>query len=316
MGGTACLVDRDEGQGKWVMARRSNENPKQHVRGRHRQRNRYQCHEDHGEKAEEQQISRVHESFQSATEQPVRLPQIFRPHSFQVPCPVRASGKRKSRASVASTMAGPLTLHDASTNKSFLIDTGAEVSVVPATEQDRQGALLKRELVAANGSRIRCYGEKKLRLHVKARTYEWKFLVADVKRALIGADFLMHSSPLVDLRNCQLVHPEELNSTPLQRTKHRSRITGLAFDASANPSPLAKLFAEFPAVTVPNFKIDRPRHAVHHTIEIRGQPVRAKARPLPPQKLAAARANFAGMATSGIVRRSNGPWSSPLHIVT
>ena len=129
-------------------------------------------------------------------------------------------------------------------------------------------------------------------------------------------DFLTHSSLLVDLRNGQLVHPEELNSTPLQCMKHRSRITGLAFEASANPSPLAKLFAEFPEVTVPNFKINHPKHAVRHTIETRGQPVREKARPLPPQKLAAARANFAEMAAVGIVRRSNGPWSSPLHVVT
>ena len=67
---------------------------------------------------------------------------------------------------------------------------------------------------------------------------------------------------------------------------------------------------------MPNFKIERPKHAVQHTIETRGQPIRAKARPLPPQKLAAAKANFAEMAASGIVRRSNGPWSSPLHVVT
>ena len=187
---------------------------------------------------------------------------------------------------------------------------------MPATEQDRQGPPLKKELVAANGSRTRCYGEKKLLLHVGARTYEWKFLVADMKRALIGADFLTHSSLLVDLRNSQLVHPEELNSTPLQCTKYRSRITGLALDASDNLSPLAKLFAEFPAVTVPNFKIDHPKHAVRHTIETRGQPVRAKARPLPPQKLAAARVNFAEMVAAGIVRRSNGLWYSPLHVVT
>ena len=137
-----------------------------------------------------------------------------------------------------------------------------------------------------------------------------------MRRALIGADFLTHSSLLMDLRNHQLVHPDDLNATPLQRTKHRPRITGIAFAASVNPSLLAKLFAEFPSVTVPNFKIDRPKHEVRHTIETCGQPIRAKARPLPPQKLAAVKANFAEMATSGIVRRSNGPWSSPLHIVT
>ena len=271
--------------------------------------------EDRVEGSEEQQISAFREAVHSTTKWPVHLPRILRAVSHQVPRPVRAGGKRKGQASVASITAGSLTLHDAKTNKSFLIDTGAEVSVVPAMEQEQQGAPLKKELVTANGSRIRCYGEKKVRLHVGARIYEWNFLVADVCRALIGADFLTHSSLLVNLRNKQLVHPEELNATPLQRTKHRSRFTGLVFATNANPSPLAKMFAEFPSVTAPNFKIDRPKHAVRHTIETRGQPIPAKARPLTPQKLAAAKANFAEMATSGIVRRSNGPWSSPLYVV-
>ena len=213
-----------------------------------------------------------------------------------MPRTVRPGGKRKSRASIASVSAGSLTLHDAKTNKAFLIDTGAEVSVVPASENERQGAPLQKELVAANGSRIRCYGEKKVRLHVGTRQYEWPFLVADVRRPLIGADFLTHSSLLVDLRNRQLIHPEELKATPLHRTRRRSHITGLAFAATANPSPLARVFAEFPSVTRPNFKLDRPKHEVRHTIEMRGQPIRAKARPLPPQKLAAAKANFAEKA--------------------
>ena len=100
-----------------------------------------------------------------------------------------------------------------------------------------------------------------------------------------------------------------MNATLLQLTRCRSRITGLAFATSANPSPLAKLFVEFLTITVPNFKIIQPKHAVRHAIETRGKPVHTKPRPLPPQKLAAAKANFAEMAASGIVRRSSGPWS-------
>ena len=230
--------------------------------------------------------------------------------------PVLPGGKLQGRTAVASVSAGSLTLHDAKTNRAFLIDTGAEVSVVPATDQERQGAPWRKELVAANGSRIQCFGEKKLRLHVGPRVYEWTFLVADVRRPLIGADFLTSSSLLVDLRNKRLVHPEELVSTPLSPTKRKSRVTGLAFAATAEPAALDKLFAEFPAITTPNFRIEQPKHKVSHSIETKGQPIRAKARPLPPNKLAAVKANFAELASMGIVRRSNGPWSSPLHVVT
>ena len=188
--------------------------------------------------------------------------------------------------------------------------------MVPASEEERQKTPLAKELVAANGSRIRCYGEKKIRLHFRSGTYEWKFLVADVRRALIGADFLTHSSLLVDLRNSRLVHPEDITATPLQQARRPSGIVGLAFAAAAERSPLAKLFAEFPSVAKPDFKIERPKHGVVHPIETRGQPIRSKARPLPPQKLAAAKANFAELAAAGIVRRSSGPWYSPLHVVT
>ena len=188
--------------------------------------------------------------------------------------------------------------------------------MVPASEEERQKTPLAKELVAANGSRIRCYGEKKIRLHFRSGIYEWKFLVADVRRALIGADFLTHSSLLVDLRNSLLVHPEDMTATPLQQAKRPSGIVGLAFAAAAERSPLAKLFAEFPSVAKPDFKIEQPKHGVVHPIETRGQPIRSKARPLPPQKLAAAKANFAELAAAGIVRRSSGPWSSPLHVVT
>ena len=219
-------------------------------------------------------------------------------------------GKRRGRAAVAAVSAESLTLHDATSNRSFLVDTGAEVSVVPASEEERQRAPLQKQLVAANGTRIRCYGEKKLRLQVGSRNYEWKFLVAEVRRPLIGADFLTQTSLLVDLKNRQLIHPEELTAVPLRRSKRHSRITGLAFAASEKPSPLARLFTEFPSITVPNFKIDSPKHEVRHTIETRGQPIRAKARPLPPQKLAAAKANFAELASAGIVRQIQ--WSMVL----
>ena len=76
--------------------------------------------------------------------------------------PVLPGGKLQGRAAVASVSAGSLTLHDARTNRAFLIDTGAEVSVVPANDQERQGAPWKKELVAANGSRIQCFGEKEI----------------------------------------------------------------------------------------------------------------------------------------------------------
>ena len=73
-----------------------------------------------------------------------------------------AGGKRRGRAAVAAVSAGSLTLHDATSNRSFLVDTGAEVSVVPASEEERQRAPTQKQLVAANGTRIRCFRRKEI----------------------------------------------------------------------------------------------------------------------------------------------------------
>ena len=41
----------------------------------------------------------------------------------------------------------------------------------------------------------------------------------------------------------------------------------------------------------------------------------ARARQLDPEKLASTKAEFSAMEKAGIIRRSNSPWSSPLHMV-
>ena len=57
------------------------------------------------------------------------------------------------------------------------------------------------------------------------------------------------------------------------------------------------------------------KHGVEHHIKTIGPSLHAWARRLNPEKLSVARAEFAHMEQVGIVRRSNSPWASPLHIV-
>ena len=59
-------------------------------------------------------------------------------------------------------------------------------------------------MYAANGTTIRTYGIKTLRLDLGLRRV-WKFIIADVAKPIIGADLLNHFGPLVDLR--QLLDP-------------------------------------------------------------------------------------------------------------
>ena len=50
-------------------------------------------------------------------------------------------------------------------------------------------------------------------------------------------------------------------------------------------------------------------------MQIQGPLISARARYLPPDKLKLARAEFDKLETLGIIRRSNSPWSFPLHMV-
>ncbi len=73
--------------------------------------------------------------------------------------------------------------------------------------------------------------------------------------------------------------------------------------------------AEFPNITTPNFTQTPCRHGVEHHIITKGPPVHARARRLPPDKLAAANAQFDRVESMGIVRRSCSPLASPLLMV-
>ena len=155
MGGAIVHVDRNEDEGKRVVAHGEDQEQGQNLRSqphlRMHQRSRGQRRENRARGEEDQQIPRVCKDVQPENRWTVHLLRIFWNGRHQMPRTMQPGGKRESRASVT---AGSLTLHDAKTKKTFLIDTGAEVSVVPASEQNRQGAPMEKELVAANGSHI------------------------------------------------------------------------------------------------------------------------------------------------------------------
>ena len=102
-----------------------------------------------------------------------------------------------------------LLLHvkDVTSGVQFLIDTGAEVSIVPPTGKDRSRPT-RMNLVAANGSRIKSYGTRQKALKIDNCQYTWRFHLADVHQSILGADFLQAHGFLVDLKNKGIIRPE------------------------------------------------------------------------------------------------------------
>ena len=139
--------------------------------------------------------------------------------------------------------------------------------------------------------------------------YRWDFVVAEVTRPLLEADFLRAHSLLVDINTKQLIDANTFSSTPLIHTSllvpHLGSIT--------NPTDkYASLLAKFPAITNPHFTQVAPKHGVEHFIPTQGPPVHARARRLPPDRLVIAKAEFHNMQALGIIRPSSSPWASPL----
>ena len=193
----------------------------------------------------------------------------------------------------------------------FLIDTGAQVSLLPRQHLFQRSARSSPPLQAANGSAIATYGCANTTILIGGKKFPVKLIIADVRRPILGADFLRTHNLLVDVRGQRLIDATTFSSLPC----------AIGSAPSADVAPVTAdaysslLLAEYPELLRPTFTGAAPAHGVFHHIETRGPPVHAKARRLPPDKLAFARSEFRDMERMGIIAKSCSPWSSALHMV-
>ena len=98
-----------------------------------------------------------------------------------------------------------LFVKDEYTKRSFLIDTGAEISAVPKDFLVNPKVNEALDLCAVNGSLIHTYGEVSLSLQLGfSKPLRWVFTVTDISVPIIGADFLRHFGLAVDLQGRKL----------------------------------------------------------------------------------------------------------------
>ncbi|GBO02626.1 Transposon Ty3-I Gag-Pol polyprotein [Araneus ventricosus] len=105
----------------------------------------------------------------------------------------RKSGKLKSAVSSATNSAAEnekecrkfrLFVRDRRSNLRFLVDSGGDVSIIPATSQNKKKA--EYLLYAANVTEISTYGIKMLNLDLGLRRdFQFPFIIADVTKAII-----------------------------------------------------------------------------------------------------------------------------------
>ncbi|GBP69745.1 hypothetical protein EVAR_48772_1 [Eumeta japonica] len=106
----------------------------------------------------------------------------------------------------------------------FLVDTGSELCVFPrsAVQQRRTGTTY--QLSAVNGTTENTYGYTNLELNLSLRRdYPWRFVMADVTKPIIGADFLQFYNLMVDIRNRRLIDNTQLFLHRVQKQHHPAR---------------------------------------------------------------------------------------------
>ncbi|CAH8562769.1 unnamed protein product [Dicrocoelium dendriticum] len=207
-----------------------------------------------------------------------------------------------------------LYVFDSTTKLHFLVDTGAEVSVLPRSLEKRPLQPAGPMLTAANQTKIATYGQKLLTLSLGLRrNFPFIFTIADVQKPIIGIDFLSKFGLVVDLRCGKLRDDTTSLSIPCKLASVNS--LGLRI-LIPDDSQYCSLLRQFPSLIRASNDTSDPKHDVRHHIVTTGPPVTVKARRLRPDKLQAAKKEFQHMLDLGIVRPSNSCWASPLHLVS
>ena len=195
----------------------------------------------------------------------------------------------------------------------FIVDTGATVSIVPRSSV-KIACLTPTavKLSSANGQEIRTYGETLLNLSFNnlRRSFNWKFVVADVTHPLLGLDFLSNFSLIVNCSDRKLVDNVTGSKCSLL-TVQNSYVVKIN-DCVVSKS-VQEILDRYPSLTKTQTGVSKSK-IVHRIDTGSSQPTYCKVRQLPPDKLAAAKNEFKMLMTMGIIRPSSSPWASPLHL--
>lgn len=194
----------------------------------------------------------------------------------------------------------------------YLVDSGSDVCVLPCHQKVSHSNSNHITLYSASGTPIRTYGVKVTTLSLNLRRrFQWPFILANVSKPIIGADFLKHYGLLIDLKQKCLKDP--LTNCTSSGKKSKNDVPQITLISSN--SVYKDILNKYNHVFCPYPKVGKAKHSTVHRILTRGQPVFSRPRRLHPVKLEAAKREFEYMLEHGICRPSTSNWASPLHLV-
>lgn len=195
----------------------------------------------------------------------------------------------------------------------FLVDTGSQFSVLPATAADRSKGPSGYNLVAANSSVIHTFGRKTLSLSLGLRRqYPWEFVIADVSRPLLGSDFLSYHGILIDIKNKKLI--DSTTHLTIKGKPTKQVPMSLSISTPEVSDCYQELLNQYADIMRPKPQTNI-KHQTKHRIITNGNNIFFKPRRVAPAKLQIMKAEFQRMLDTGVARPSSSTYASPVHMV-
>ena len=197
-----------------------------------------------------------------------------------------------------------------------MLDIGASISILPPTYCN-QGAISHTalHLLSVNGQPLKIYGEVTVHLSSSKlrRNYFSDFIVADITTPILGLDFLAKHNLII---NCKEACVTDGDTGITMSCQPAQQVMPISLTLDNISAPINTLISKYPNIVKPlQFPIDTPKTIQHHIETTTERSIYFRPRQLPPNKLEAAKKEFAKMMEAGIIRPSNSDWASPLHMV-
>ena len=192
-------------------------------------------------------------------------------------------------------------------NAKFLIDTGADVSVLPPQYKNKAFPF-DIELKAANSSVVKTHGcvATEITIANLKRNYYVRFIVADVVVPILGADFFREHGLLIDVAKQCLIDPK--TDMAVNLLLQQSCIESLNLVTKIDDTLMRVLERN---ANVFDIHADRPTPKVTFAIESTSTPRPATPYRLSPDKVRAAKAEIDKEMKLGRMVRSSSSYASP-----
>ena len=138
---------------------------------------------------------------------------------------------------------------DENEGNKWLVDGGALLSIVPPTKPQRRLGPNGTQLCAANGTKINCYGKIRKILSIGNRSFDFEFVIADVRQRILGADFLASFYLAPNHRDGTLIDLDNLDVLPATFAQN-AKSNPVTFINEVN-DPCYKLLDSFPDILTP-----------------------------------------------------------------